>query len=372
LDESKEITDIQGFPSVDSPVSSFEDKDEAYTIIAKKIAATVKELTNYDDTDYEERVSSFKKNHINESIQEITQKKKIYLSVGSNQEERNGIFSELSFRKQWKKWPYTIIPNPDEAKEMENLRGEELSQAIQKHLNDSLFSIHLLGDNETASSEIVRTQYMLARDKCSSSSFRCVLAINDAEAENVLLKNSDEDHTTNPSIEKISNWNKEVIIQKIDRLNKEGEERVEALKRAEDKIIRGNETVFLLYDSVDENNAIRDQLKKELEDKNIDVSPNIFDKYIEDSINIRQHEEEQIRASDGVIIFYAAANDDWCKTRQHYVLKQKIQNRGVCVDEPNIPTKVSRNVRKNKFLLINETKGLKKDVTEFVSRLRSD
>ncbi|HEY3403754.1 MAG TPA: toll/interleukin-1 receptor domain-containing protein [Ohtaekwangia sp.] len=368
LGAHKVITDIQGAPDKNKPVSSFEDKDAAYTLIVEQIAERIKDLPSFNESTYKKEAQQFKKEHVNESVSDLSRKDKIYLSVGSNAEQRKAIYSELSFRKQWESWPYTVIPDPKEAMELENLKGDDLQTRIQGYLDESLFSVHLIEDKQAAAKEIVSLQYTLARQRCSQPSFRCILAVNDKEAESTLLINKDEDHTTNPSIEKVSNWNRDVIITYIDKHIKESQGRIDELKRKS----RPKLTVFLLYDFADEDCSTRDELKAELEAENVDVSPNVFHNYTDIDYNIRKYEAEQVKNCDGVVIFYARADHNWCKIRQDYVLKENVRMRGVCVDEPDVPTKIKRNVRRTQFVVINEKKELRKDVRDFVTRLRED
>lgn len=370
LDEN--ITKLQGIPGTDNPISSFEDKDKAYTLVAKKIASHVKELTDYDDDDYNARVIEFEKDHISSSKDELRNKNKIYLSVGSNSEERKAIFQELHYRREWENWDYEVIPNPGDAAKLETLEGEDLERAIRSQLDESLFSIHFIENEEVASSVLARTQYQLAKQRCSSSSFRCVVAINDSEAEKALFKEGDEDYNNNPSIEKKSDWNKTIIIDKIDKLLKENEERIKELEKRAEKIEEDHvDSVFLLYNAVDEYNQVRGDLIDDLEKEKVDVVPNIFDDYDKDDKNIREYEKEQVNECDGVVIFYANADNNWCKIRQDFVLKEKAKTRGVCVDEPDVKKKIRFDVRRNMFQLLNEDKKLKQDVKKFVRKLRA-
>jgi hypothetical protein len=371
LGESADITCYQGAPSYEKPVSSFEDKDEAYTIIVKKISERLKDLPNFNESQFKHEALRYKADHITEQVNKLSRTKNIYLSVGSDTVERNAIFSELSRKREWENWPYTIVPSPDEALAMEGLPADELHRKVQKYLDDSLFSIHLVAGVDSAASEIVKIQYELARQRCSRSSFRCIVAIHDRESEEVLFTKGGEDYATNPSIEKVSGSSRDVIVSHILKHVNESNARISALKKKA-RSLNNKETVFLLYDSVDEDNLTRDQLKFELESEGVDVSPNLVHNYTDDDYNIRKYEADQVQECDGVVIFYANAGHNWCKIRQDFILKEKVRIRGVCVDEPEVQKKVLRNVRRTQFQVMNEEKQLKTDVREYVERLRSD
>jgi hypothetical protein len=370
LGENEDITRFQGAPSPDNPISSYEDKDAAYTLVVSRIAERLKDLPNFNKAQYQQQVLQHKVARIVESVDELNKTKKIYLSVGAEMNERKAIFSELSFRQQWENWPYTIIPDPKESQELEQLTGEELRNKIQGYLDESLFSVHLIGDSSTEVSEIVSLQYKLARQRCALSSFRCIVAVNDKGSEETLFMKSGEDYTTNPSIEKVSNWTRDVIVSYIDKHVNESKARIEALMKKARRI-NERETVFLLYEGIDDENKTREELKSGLEEEGVDVSPNLCFRYSQDDYNIRQYEAEQVRKCDGVVIFYADADDNWCKIRQDFIVKEKVRIRGVCVDDPGA-SKVGRNVRRTQFVVMNENKQLKIDVRRFVERLRTD
>lgn len=245
---------------------------------------------------------------------------------------------------------------------------EEQKDVIQKYINESLFSIHLIDTHDDTNQEFINLQYNLAKRNCAGPNFKCIIGIDEIDFRNELFRDIEETKISNPNIIKVPGWDKNDIIDNLNRLIIDKDKRLEELERNRKPI----KNVFLLYDTRDRNNTLRQEIKTKLEETyKIDVSQPITSKYEEEGFNIRTFEKNELRKCDGVILLYGLAEEGWYISRQSTVIEEKknTKAKAVCVDEPHKIRKIRNDVRRNEFMVINEENSIEERIQDFINEL---
>jgi hypothetical protein len=133
------------------------------------------------------------------------------------------------------------------------------------------------------------------------------------------------------------------------------------------KTISPDKKVFMFYDfRKDHDNKLRIELKTKLEE-----NPNVLVKF---SVPDATYEKDRVDINncDGGFIFYGSTDPQWFAMRQSILLDAGFaHSKGICVDEPDIKIKVSRDISKNAFITIEGEKNLEFGVKDFVDQLNA-
>lgn len=328
-----EINDLEGLPKGKKPVSKSDDKDSTYLEIVEGIDKVVQELTSEDNPPSTKKISELKDSLLQSNVDDLKSKKTIYLAVTSKnlKAKRRSLFYELDGRREYDKWPYSVIPNPKEAELLFEMEADKQKETIQKYIDDSLFSINLIDTGDEDENDIIDLQYDLAKQKCSGSLYKCLVGINSTDPEHKLYKAVEEGRNTNPNIIKITSWDVSSIVAPLDDLIIENERKIDDLKTK----INPKKSVFLFYGSGDKENQLKEELKNKLRQHNYNVRESVPD-YAEVGFNPKQWEEDQLRKCEGAIILYGSAAPEWFTIRKHILMDyENTKWKAVCIDEPN-------------------------------------
>ena len=121
----------------------------------------------------------------------------------------------------------------------------------------------------------------------------------------------------------------------------------------------------MFYDfSKDHNSNLRIKLKSKIEENtNVVIKFNVPDASLD-------KDKEDLEKCEGGFIFYGATDPQWFAYRQSILLDAGYtHSKAICVDEPEIDTKIERDVSRNAFITIKGLNELDTGVKNFLSRL---
>jgi len=293
-------------------------------------------------------------------IQELTSKRKIFLSVRDEPEarkKRQELIIQADAKVKYDDWPYEIIPGIKDVQEMDKMSAEERTERLALQLSDSLYSVHIVASENDLKEGTNKIQYDMAKGlhpAATNSVFRTVIWLLSAD----LLSKVDKDICQNPLF---TGNDYGAFFDKIASLDVDKEKEIAERK----KEFFPNKRVYMYYDfTADHDNELRIDLKTKMEEKNYCVRWNTFD---EDC----QKEIEDLEACDGAVVFYGAAQPKWFMVKQAKLLDMKnLRSRAICLDEPEIQKKFNRDVSKNEFVTIQGKANLDAGLSTFLERLQ--
>ena len=285
---------------------------------------------------------------INEDLDAIeinkneTIEKKISLNISMSQAGtilKDYFMSEVEDEVSFKKWPFKV----EQFREADNL-------------SEAIFSIHVFtSETELIDSRERRVFDLALEEDLKKKRRSMILWVSRTELMDKLpqeMKGFSTVIGTKP-VE---------VIERINLLEKDRQEQLKKEKERFSQLVN----VFLLYDfSKDHSNQTRIRLKQELENQpEIIVHPTPPDPAVGEI-------EENLKNSKGVILFYGDADSNWYCSWQSKIQKfNSLRKRAVCIAEPEVSNKLSRDVSKGLFMVMEKEEEIPAQVSQFINDIK--
>lgn len=353
------ITDLQGLPDGGRFFSEMgSEADSHYTILQQKIDAIAEELTLNNDLSQAVDKNDLKGNMAREIIQ-LRDSKRIFLSVTANEEgmkrRRNFLF-EVEGRKKYESWPFEISPGINELQEQ---KDKDIATTLQKHMEESLYSILIVSHSRELMEDPCRAQYEMACRQIKKEPFhRLIIWYLDAGVRDSMDEAIVRELSTHANV---IGYDYENIFELVKSLEIEREQQLLQLKK---KFSDAKKVLMLYHFNTDHNSDLRIQLKTKIEDNKL-----VSFRFNVPQDNL-QKEKEELEICHGALIFYGHADPHWYLMRQSLLLEaQNIKSRAVCIDEPEIDVKIRRDVYKREFITIKGADELDARLNDFLNSL---
>ncbi|HVF96573.1 MAG TPA: toll/interleukin-1 receptor domain-containing protein [Flavisolibacter sp.] len=360
LDNYTQITNLQGLPKGKFLAEMGKEIDAQYVQIQREI----NELAAAMLTD-ENIVSSIAANDDKSTranvIENLRNLRRIFLSVPQTKEareKRRDLIIQADAKAKYEDWPYEIVPGLRDMQRVDAMSEEEQKAFFSDLLTESVYSIHIVAEENDLSEGINKLQYELASKFYTDpdkAMFRNIIWFLSGD----LLSKVDKRLCENPAI---TGNDYGALFEKIASLDVDKEKEIVERK----KEFYPNKKVYLYYlFPTDHDNDLRIDLKTKIEEKNFSVRWNTPG---EDLQKLR----DDLAACEGAVIFYGAAGTEWFNVGQARLLDIKnLRSRGVCLDEPEMEKKARRDVSTREFITIRGQKNLDAGLTTFLEKLQS-
>ena len=294
-------------------------------------------------------------------IQDLSEKKKIFLSVPVTAEarkKRTEFIIQADAKVKYEGWPYEIVPGVRDVEALDKLSDNERTKTFADLLDQSIYSIHVVASENDLQDGINKEQYDLAKSRQTSLQggiYRNIIWFLSPD----LMGKMDKTVCQNPAM---TGSDYGAFFDKIASLDVDKEKEIARLKMP----FQPTKKVYMLYDfEADHDNDLRIHLKRKIEAENYSLRWNTPG---EDG----QKETEELEGCEGAVVFYGKAQPKWFMVKQARLLDVKnLRSRAICLDEPDIQKKFDRDVSQIEFLTIQGQGNLETGLQNFLQRLQS-
>ncbi len=371
LNNYPEITKLQGYPTIDTPLAEAGvKKDRYFSEIQEKINEVAKNIITKINIARSAAVDNGgEQSNVAKEIEQLRNTKKIFLSIPASPEGlamRRAFIVEVEGKIKYDKpqWPYEIVPGILQADEIKNKSLSEQEKDIEILMNQCIYAIHIAGSPEDLNSDKFKSQYKQSvRLKTGSTLIRNILWLAGPTIKDGLDTIDEAFKIKLKMLPSVVGEDRQAVFNLIEGFDVAKEQTINHLSAPFSPVKK----IFMFYDFENDNeNDLRIRLRKILqEDKKFAIRDPA-----DESFEIQKKAIEECNAA---FIFYGTNSDSiWYKMRERAILTSN-KFGAVCVDgreEPEMEKKIDRDVSVNEILSIKGEKELEAGVLAFKKLLQ--
>jgi hypothetical protein len=373
LDNYPEITKLQGYPGVKTPLlEAGVKKDRYFTEIQEKINDVAKKIiTKINIANSAAANSQGNSSSVAKEIEQLKNTTKLFLSIPASEEGlqlRKSFIIEVEGKIKYDtpKWPYEIVPGIAEANNIIGKPANEQQSELETLMSQSLYCIYIIGSEADLNSGFFKMQYEKAKKlQTSSAMIRSIIWCSNAavkEAFNTLEEALKIELKMLPCV---VGDDRKAIFNLVEGFDLIKEQKINKLSARFSPVKK----IFMFYDfEKDNENDLRIRLRKKLqEDKKFAIRDPADESF--------ENQQKAIEECSAAFIFYGSNCDSiWYKMRERIILKAN-KFGAVCVDgreDMEIEKRIDRDVSINEILSIKGEKELEAGITEFKQMLKEE